>query len=350
MRADEFLDGFFEDKLREATKIGDSGNGLINVPKEMMAFYREYMRGGKKLRGALVQLGYEVGGGKKSQVLSVSAAIEIIHAFILMQDDVMDKDDLRRGQLAIHKQWQQMCEDKLKAHSDSVHFGESLAYATGDVGTFLGMGLIVESKLPAKRKLEALSYLNGYLSRIGYGQGLDLTYELSDHVTEADVMRVHLHKTAHYTISGPLKLGGILAGLGDKQLEAMEKYGEAIGIAFQLKDDELGLFSDDKTLGKTVGSDIKEDKSTILKIKALELTSQEDKTFLQKTYGNKNLKETDLKRVQEITKNCGALAYSQELTQTLIDKGKKYIPQITDIPEHQDTLTQLADFITRRNN
>ena len=83
-RADQFLDNFFAEKIKEAKKTGDSGNGLVNVPLEMMSMYREFMRGGKKLRGALVQLGFLCGGGISNHILPVSVAMEMMHSFLLI--------------------------------------------------------------------------------------------------------------------------------------------------------------------------------------------------------------------------------------------------------------------------
>lgn len=347
-RADKFLDRYFDKKLMEATKIGESGNGLINVPQQMMSFYQEYVRGGKKLRGALVQLGYECGNANGKSILQVCAGIEIIHSFLLMHDDVMDQDSLRRGQTTMHKQWEILCRKKLKKHQDPQHYGESMAYTLGDTGGFLGIGLVSQSNFPSEVKAKAITYLTEFLVKTAYGQSFDLTYEASEHLNEDDIFRVHRYKTANYTIMGPLKLGGIFAGLSNSSLKAIEKYGESVGIAFQLRDDELGIFGDEKTIGKPVGSDIREDKNTLLHVKALEMINGKDGQFLKKTYGKKNLTTDDIARVQKITIDSGALAYSQNLTKQLINQGKQSIPQITKHEKQRKLLAQIADFIVER--
>jgi len=347
-RADRYLDIFFKQKLSEAQKIGQSSNGLLNVPKEMLRMYRDYMRGGKKLRGALVQLGFGCGGGDREKILPVSVAVEILHSFLLMHDDVIDEDDFRRGKKTVHKQWEQIGRNKLSESLNCKHFGESLAYTLGDVGGFLGMGLMMDSNFPANIKLKGLLHLNEFLLYTGYGQGLDVAYEASDHLVEDDVLRVHLYKSAYYTISGPLKLGGILVGLKPSQLKAMEEYGECIGIAFQLRDDELGLFGDEKIIGKPVGSDVRENKNTVLHIKAIELGSDKDRSRLKKLYGKADLNKQDLKLVQQITIDVGALDYSRQLINDLVKKGKKAIPQMASDSCEQEIFGQIADYIVER--
>ncbi len=347
--ADQFLDEFFAHKTREARQLGDSGNGLINVPEQMMVMYREYMRGGKKLRGALVQLGYECGGGANlKEILPISVALEIIHSFILMHDDVMDQDELRRGMYTLHKQWETISKQKLVSRANHKHLGESLAYTTGDVGGFLAMGLIANSQLSPEKKLTAFSHLSKFLLKTGYGQGLDVVYEVSEHVGERDVLRVHLHKSAHYTISGPLILGGLLSGATQQQLAAMEQFGEKVGIAFQLRDDELGLLGNEQILGKPIGSDIREGKNTLLRIKAMELANQRQRKRLEEIYGRQQVTDQEINLVKEITVQSGALDYSQKLTRKLTTEGKQTIPLITADIQLQDTLGQIADFIVER--
>ena len=349
-RADQFLDNFFAEKIKEAKKTGDSGNGLVNVPLEMMSMYREFMRGGKKLRGALVQLGFLCGGGKNlAAILPVSVAVEIIHGFLLMHDDVMDQDNLRRGMTTLHKQWEILSQKKLIKEANHRHLGESLAYTTGDVGGFLAMGLIAQAKLSDHKKLTAFTHLSQYLLKTGYGQGLDIVYEVSKHVGEPDVLRVHLNKTGIYTIPGPLILGGLLAKATTCQLKAMNQYGESVGVAFQLRDDELGLFGDEKIIGKPTGSDVREGKNTLLRIKAIELANSQQKRLLQKIYGKQDLIESDVNLVRDITMKSGALDYSQKLTRTLVAKGKRAIPLITPNLRYQQLLLQIADYMITRN-
>jgi geranylgeranyl diphosphate synthase type I len=347
-RADKFLNKFFDRKISEVKKIGGAGGG-VEMAVDMLTRYKKFSSGGKKLRGTLIQLGYELAGGKKREALAPSVSIEVIHSFLLMHDDIMDMDSIRRGAPTIHKQFEEV-HKKTKSKKDSYHFGVSMGMDMGDLGAYLGMELILDSRLPSDRKIEAATYFSRLLQRVAYGQALDIAYEQRTKITESDVMEVHLQKTSVYTIGGPLKIGALLGGLAGKKVSAIEKFGEPVGIAFQLRDDELGLFSDEKTLGKPVGSDIREGKNTILKIKAIEFTKGEDRRFLKRTYGNRKLSRRDIVRVQKLTINCGALAYSQNLSKKLVAQGKKSIPGITKDEKLASLLASGADFVIERDS
>ena len=347
-RADVYLNKFFDKKIAEVREL-DGNADSTDLAVQMLERYKDFSKGGKKLRGTLIQLGYELAGGNKRVILPASVSIEIIHSFLLMHDDIMDMDSVRRGAPTMHKQFE---EDHKKgiSNKDSYHYGISMGIDMGDLGAYMGMELLLVTNLPAKRKVKAASYFSRLLQRVAYGQGLDIVYENQESVTEADVMEVHLQKTSVYTIGGPIKIGALLGGMSGKKITAIEKFGEPVGVAFQLRDDELGLYSEEDKLGKPIGSDIRENKNTILKIKAIEFTKGKNKKFLQSAYGNKKLSKRDVKRVQDITRESGALAYSQNLSRQLVAKGKKFIPEITRDKKFIELLNTGADFVIERDS
>ena len=347
-RADIFISSYMDTKILEVKDVGkNSRGGLVAV--DMLERYKKFCSGGKKLRGGLIQLGFEVAGGEKRAVLGASTAIELIHAFLLMHDDIQDMDALRRGQPTIHKQYESKHEE-MKFKKDFKLYGTSMGINMGDLGAYMGMEVILSSKIDESRKLEAAIYFSRLLQRVASGQGLDLTYEQLPKITEEDVLEVHLQKTSVYTVGGPLKIGAILGGMSKKNIDAIEKYGEPIGIAFQLRDDELGLFSSEKELGKPIGSDIREGKNTILKIKAIEKAKGKDKAFLIKAYGDRKISQKSVDKVRDLTIKTGAYDYSKKLAKKLVTDGKKFIPQITKNSYFQDTLSSFADFMIERNS
>ena len=127
--ADKSLDLFFTRKIKEVEDIG--------IAVDMLNRYREFCHGGKKLRGALIQLGFEITGGDKDKIISASTSIEIIHSFLLMHDDIEDRDDTRRGKPTIHKQY---------ANTHTEHYGISMGINTGDLGYSLGLEVLLSSK------------------------------------------------------------------------------------------------------------------------------------------------------------------------------------------------------------
>lgn len=315
---------------------------IVPMAGSMVEDYKKFLMGGKKLRGCEIFLGYQVFDGKNDlEGLTASLVIEIVHSFLLIHDDFMDQDSLRRGEPTIHKKY------AIK-HGD--HYGESMAVTLGDEGMFFAYRILNSLQLPRERLSKATEFLSKVLLEVGIGQALDITYEKEKKLSENDVIRVHRYKTAEYTISGPLTIGAILAGANNDVLKFIKDFGIPVGIAFQLRDDELGMFSSEEELGKPVDSDLKEGKITLLIVKALELASKEDKKFLQYAHGNKNLSKEEVKRTREIIKKTGSLAYSQKTSQELVEKGKKFIPKITKDPYYQKILAELADFVIERNS
>ncbi len=220
----------------------------------------------------------------------------------------------------------------------------------GDAGFVLAHLILAESGFPSEIKNKVLRRFNQVLLDTVFGQAVDVSYEHLDRVSEKDVLRVHHYKTANYTITGPLQYGALFAGASDNQVKKIEKYGLPVGIAFQLRDDELGLFADEKTLGKPVGSDVKENKNTLLHLKALELAKGEDKKFVKSIYGKKNITKKELDRVRRITQETGSLAYSQKMAKRLVEQGKKFIPLVSKNSGQAETLANMADFMIERGS
>lgn len=336
------LEKLFKEQERQGAKIS-------SITAEMMRIYREFM-GGKNIRGALVKLGYESFDGKDEKaILEASLMAEVTHAFLLMHDDIMDKDVLRRGQPTIHVQYERL-HQKRYSKEDPKHYGTCMAIDLGDIGMFLSSLILARAEFSPEIKVNVLGRFNQVLLDTGFGQAIDITYENFEKVAEEDVMRVHHYKTANYTITGPLQYGALFTGADEKEIEIIERYGLPVGIAFQLRDDELGLFAQEEKLGKPIGSDIRENKNTLLHIKSLELASPKQRKILERAYGNRNLTKGEVERVKEITIKTGALAYSQKLSRQLIKKGKKFVPRITEDKECQDTLYKMADFMIERES
>lgn len=341
-KANKFLDEFFVQKEKQASKISPTTSEMIKI-------YREFM-GGKNIRGSLTKLGYECFGGKNEKaIIKASLMVEITHSFFLIHDDIMDKDVLRRNMPTIHIQYKDIHQGRYKK-GEADHYGLCQAITLGDVGFALSHLLLADSVFPSEIKERVLRKFDTQILTTAFGQALDVTYEAVEHLSEKDILRIHHYKTANYTVTGPLQYGALFAGASEKEVKKIEKYGLPVGIAFQLRDDELGLFADEEKLGKPVGSDVRENKNTILHLKVLEWASPEDKKFLEYAYGNRNLTKAEIKKVQEITIKTGALNYSQKFARDLVEKGKKFIPQITSDPELQEILSNMADFMIERES
>ena len=315
---------------------------IAPVVEQFADDYKHFLKGGKKLRGSEIFLGYKMFGGKSKKMgLMASLVIEIVHSFLLIHDDFMDGDALRRGEPTMHKKY-------AKKYGD--HFGESMAIDIGDEGCFLAFKLLNSLKLPRERLSKATQFFSDLLLEVGAGQALDLMYEEEKNLLEETVLRIHRYKTAGYTISGPLSIGALLAGASKKVLKPLEKFGIPVGVAFQIRDDELGMFSTEEQLGKPVDSDLKEGKITLLMVKALELARGDDKKFLKYAHGNQHLTLKEVERARQIIKDTGAYNYSHNKGRQLVEEGNKFIPQITKNKKDQEILGLLADFMIERKS
>lgn len=259
---------------------------------------------GKMIRGSLFLRTYELLGGKKD-FISVAAALEITQSGILAHDDVMDKDDFRRGLKTIHKQYEE--------HINNTHFGYSMAICFGDIAFFESF-----KHIPKK----AIKIYSEEMINCAYGQMQDIHYTYSDkEITKKQILEVYRLKTARYTFSLPMMLA---AKLANQNVKTYEKLGEHLGIIFQIIDDDIGIFGTKEEIGKTPGSDIKENKKTIHRLLLLKKYPN-----LKKYYGYEvSEKELELIRNKtlEIKKEIDEIITHH---QTKIDEIIKKIPSPT---------------------
>lgn len=337
---DNFLAHFFQEKKDEAKQIP--------VAAKMWSRLERFIVGGKRLRGGLVKLGYESSGGKRQKaLLPVAAAVEITHGAILIHDDIIDQSEKRHGRPTIHLQYQH---DHQGFYSKGTpfHYGQSMAILVGILGYYGALGLLSQTQFSAEKKTKAISQLCQTMIATGYGEGLDIDLACRLKIKEKAVLKIQTLKTAQYTLIGPLKIGGILAGASQAQLKAFEDYGLPVGIAFQLQDDILGMFGSEEKLGKPVGDDLKEGKNTLLYTQAIKKGRPIQKRNLQRLWEKRDIKPGDVEEARQIIKQTGSLWHCQEMAQRLVEEGKKAVPGITKDKKLQEVFLSLADFMVKR--
>lgn len=294
--------------------------------------------GGKMLRGTLVQFGYELVQTKSSaEIFKPAAAFEILHTSLMTHDDIIDQSPTRRGKTAIH------------IHTDK-HFGISQAICLGDLGISLAVKLLSECNFQTERKNNAVNYFSQIITDTILGEMLDVESPHTSLTTEEQILTIHKMKTARYTIVGPLTIGAMLGGADDKLLNNIKRFGEHLGIAYQIQDDILGIYGDETTIGKSTTSDIEENKSTLLLVNSLEHGTKQQKEILKKYYGKKGIAKEEQEMIKKIFTETGALAYSQDKIIKLITKAKKLIPLLSKDETKQELLTQLTDALVNRKN
>ncbi len=234
------------------------------------AIDRLALRGGKRMRAALVVVGFACGGlgssaGSRAsdeevarsllQTVSRAAiAIELLQVYLLIHDDWMDDDDVRRGGPAVHV--------ALRERLGSIRLGDAAGVLAGDLACAYAQEALLETPLPADRLLAAARAFAQIQEDVVRGQLAEMC--VTDAKPGPSVELVHALKTASYTVTGPLLLGAHLAGAPASCLARLEQYGRPLGIAFQLRDDLLGTFGDPRVTGKPVGNDIRQGKRTAL--------------------------------------------------------------------------------------
>jgi len=341
-KIDNRLRIFLDKRISHSSNISESA-------KEIMRSIKEFnLRGGKRIRPILVVLGYKAVGGKNEKaVIDAALAVELMESFLLVHDDIIDQDEMRRGYLTIHKVYENKAK-RIYKNIDYKRYGENISIIIGDILSALGSEAILNANFPIKRKIKAIEKFNKVIINTCFGQVLDINYEIRDNIKEKDIKRIQQLKTAVYTIEGPLHIGAILGGANNKKLRALSSYALPLGQAFQIQDDILGLFGEQKKIGKPIGSDIKEGKKTLLIIKALEKADKKESLFIKKCLGNKKITENDIEKIREIVKSTGSLKYSEDLAKKLIEKAKSSLINLNLRKKGKKQLLNIADYIVNR--
>jgi geranylgeranyl diphosphate synthase, type I len=340
---DTKLDEFFAGKINEAEGISPSVKESLD---EIKAFT---LRGGKRIRPLLVMLGYKACGGRNEKAIANAAlAVELMESFLLIHDDIIDRDAFRRGGPALHKAF----ESKFNGQKTIAgHYGISAAIISGDIVSIMGSEALISSDFPLREKLKAVEKFNQVVISTCYGQMLDMDSETEQDISNIraeDVLAIHKMKTAVYTLEGPLHIGALLAGAGEKQLKALSEYAIPLGIAFQIQDDILGMFGDEKKTGKPVGSDLMEGKKTLLILKALEKADKEQRDIVLSCLGNRKISEKQIQEVRAIIVSTSSLDYSRSQAAKFTGESKGAIKNSGLDNETISVLAGLADYIINR--
>jgi len=335
------LNLFFNDKLAKAELIDPAS-------KEMIELLKEYtLRGGKRLRAALVYHSYRCFSKKNlKEIIKASMAMELLQSYLLIHDDIMDNDDLRRNGPTLHISYKGIAEKDFKK-TDSKHFGISMAILAGDICCSFANEIIAELDIKERYKTAALKALNHTTHKVIYGQALDLLSELRK-VDEKDIEKIHKLKTATYTIEAPLHIGALLAGAKEKHLQTLSSYAIPLGKAFQIQDDILGMFGNEEKLGKPIASDLKEGKKTLLILKAIDNADAVQKIAIINALGSKRLTDLQIKKIRKIIKDTGSLDFSKNLAKKLIQKSKQAVQNSNFKKPGKNFLLDIANYLENR--
>jgi len=290
--------------------------------------------GGKRLRPLVVVLASRIAGGGEEIAIPGAAAVEVLHTFTLVHDDIIDKDELRRGVPTVHKLW-----------------GVDMAIIAGDILFAYAYKCLLKALqlgVPSDRIAKSVEALTEAAITVAEGQALDMMLpEMKESGIENYIDMVSKKTAALFAYSA--KIGSILANAPEELSSNLFNIMMNAGIAFQIRDDILGLVGDEKVLGKPVYSDLREGKMTILVIYALKNIDSEKKIKLLNTLGNRKARIEELKEAAKIILESGALEYSESLADMYANKAIELLNELksADI-EAFNMFKELIKFMIKR--
>lgn len=291
---------------------------------------REFvLRKGKRIRPILFALSYK-GYCKTNTRISpsiyyVSTCIELLHNFMLIHDDIIDRSDLRRGKPTMHK----LLEKAVKTREQK-RLGQDLSIVTGDIVYALAIDAFLSINEDLKRKEKALKYFIQTAVFTAMGEFIDTLHGVQkiDKVSEKDVFLNYSLKTARYTFDCPMVVGAILAGAQPKDIQRLSEIGLLIGQAFQIQDDMIGIFDSQKNIGKSILSDIAESKKTILVCHAYKTLPLPKRKKFMKHFTKVKKSYSDLVAIRKIFIEAGSLRYSLQEIKKRLERSQKILNKL----------------------
>ncbi len=289
LRVDARLEAFLDERAQRLSALAPDAALMVEAVRSLT------LRGGKRLRPALVVEGHRAvaPGVDEARVEAAALSVELLQTYLLIQDDWMDRDEVRRGGPTVHH--------ALRQRFDDPHMADSVALLASDLACAWAHAVLIESGFAPDRIGRALSAFVAMHEEVVVGQLLDVT-------GRGDVETVHRLKTAAYTVVGPLRLGAWLGGASPAQVAALDAFGWPIGVAFQLRDDVLGTFGDPGSTGKAASTDLRVGKRTALVTAARARLSGAARARLEDVLSGRTHAEADVEAARAAIESCGARA------------------------------------------
>ena len=285
--------------------------------------------GGKRIRPTLMLLGYNLFKENPEKILMNAVALETYHNYTLLHDDLMDNADLRRGHETVHKKWD-----------------ANTAILSGD--SMLVLAYERMAQCDEKHLAKVLKLFTTTALEIGEGQQFDMEFENRNDVKEEEYIEMIRLKTS-VLLACALKMGAILADASDEDAENLYKFGEQIGLAFQLQDDYLDVYGDTKVFGKEIGGDITSNKKTYMLINAFNLANDTQRAELQKWVDAKDFDRAEkVAAVTRLYNEIGIDKLAQDKIAYYFEQSKKYLDAVNVPAERKEELTKYAQKMMKR--
>jgi geranylgeranyl diphosphate synthase type I len=288
--------------------------------------------GGKRLRPAFCYWGFRAAGGEHGEpIVRAAASLELLHTFAVVHDDIMDESSYRRGTPTVNAK-----------------HGTGTALLAGDLALVLADEELTSAGFSPEATTRAFVAYSRMRQEVIAGQFLELRVVESPGITEDEARRIAILKSGRYSVREPLVVGALLGGAGAGLVDALGSAGEALGEAFQLADDLLGTFGDDRATGKPVDSDIRAGKKNMLYAKTVELLDEPDRSSFRAAWGRGDeLAEAEVARLRALVDSSGARAATESLVGELTGRARAEI-QALEVPD--EARVALLDLAARATN
>lgn len=339
---------YLAERRRESAYIGTEYAELTAALEEFV------LRGGKRVRPLFAYWGWRAVAGpdrpSDAHALRLFSALELLHACALAHDDVIDASATRRGLPTVHRHFADRHRDN-NWHGSSEQFGLSAAILLGDLSLVWADDIVAAADLPADAHLRVHKVWADIRTEVLGGQYLDIVAESSGADSVASAMNVNTYKTASYTVSRPLQLGAAAAADRPDVQAVFHQVGTDLGVAFQLRDDVLGVFGDPQVTGKPSGDDLRSGKRTVLLAEAVELAEQTDPAaakLLRESIGTE-LTDVGVKEVCMAIESVGALAAVETRIELLNRRALEALEKADIDPQAKLGLAELASLASNRS-
>jgi geranylgeranyl diphosphate synthase type I len=326
---------------RCAAELDESG---VEVAGDILL---NFVTGGKCLRSTFMYLGWLAGAADSDEALFAAAGLELLHAFALLQDDVMDASSFRRGRPAAHVQFSQW-HRKRQLSGAADRFGESAAILLGDLCLIWAEQMLRESGIDYRRLQQAWPRYDAMRTELALGQFADLASDVRDLPSMAAVLEVARRKSGNYTVRRPLEIGAAMSGCSDRTISGLGRYGEAVGEAFQLRDDVLGVFGAETVTGKPDGQDLIERKASSVVIAAHELADPAGRRQLTDLMNTRDLDDSAIDRWRTLIVNTGAVQWIDDKIGDRVASALESIDELRIDDQVRAALTNMAVVCTER--
>lgn len=347
-RVQSALDAHLKQQRTVLAELGTEVNDIVDSVASLLA-------GGKRLRAGFLYWGYRTFNNHDSdQLVACASALEVFQAAALLHDDVMDKSDTRRGKPTAHRQFS-AAHQAANWQGDPDDFGRAAAILAGDMCLNWCDEIFTNSGLPTEELRRSRPLFDVMRTQLMAGQYLDVLHSVQDwsDLSYADRLAqsraVIRYKSAKYTIEHPVLIGARAAGAPTQDLDQLSLYGLALGEAFQLRDDVLGVYGNPQDTGKPAGDDLREGKRTVLIAHAMEHAPEQEQHFLRESLGNQDLSPEAVERCREILMTSGAVDRTEEMITQQSQVALRALGNLTEAdPEGVAALRSLIDVSTAR--